>query len=208
LAYELQEMPRMSFHSTRVVIGVCALLVCPRTILADESHDPPTPHALGFNIDLLPTALSAANGKLGYAPQVWLGVGHARIRFVGAHLEPPKAFAFAPNGFRNPTVTVFASIIDYTFGSRFDGWWLGSGFEVWQSSIEHDAVVGTARWNSTVFTVGGGYIWRVRGDFFLDAWAGAHVVLNPQAVTLGAFQYDPFPLQAEASMKVGWFLPI
>jgi hypothetical protein len=26
--------------------------------------------ALGFNLDLLPTVLSAANGRLGYAPQV------------------------------------------------------------------------------------------------------------------------------------------
>jgi hypothetical protein len=59
--------------------------------------------AIGFNIDLLPTALSAVNGKLGYAPQVWLGIGHARVRFVGAHLEPPDAFAFAPQGFRNPS---------------------------------------------------------------------------------------------------------
>jgi len=45
-----------------------------------------------------PTVLSAANGKLGYAPQVWLGIDRARIRFVGSHLEPPDAFAFARNG--------------------------------------------------------------------------------------------------------------
>jgi hypothetical protein len=28
------------------------------------------------------------------------------------------------------------------------------------------------------------------------------------SISLGPFQYDPFPLQAEASMKAGWFLPI
>jgi hypothetical protein len=159
----------VNFHRACVVIGACALLVCPQSILADELHESPMPLALGFNIDLLPTALSAANGKLGYAPQVWFGIGHARVRFVGAHLEPPKALAFAPNGFRHPTITVFASIIDYTFGPHFDGWWIGSGFEVWQSSIEHDAAPGTARWNSTVFTVGGGHIWQVGENFYLDA---------------------------------------
>jgi hypothetical protein len=198
----------MRFRNACVAIGVGALLACPQAAFADESRESPTPLALGFNIDLLPTAISAANSKLGYAPQVWLGIGHARIRFVGAHLEPPKAVAFAPNGFHNPTVTVFASIIDYTFGSHFDGWWVGSGFEVWQSSIEHDAAPGTARWNSTVFTLGGGHIWRSRQNFFLDAWAGAHAILNPQTVSLGDFQYDPFPLQAEASVKLGRFLPI
>lgn len=164
--------------------------------------------ALGFNLDLLPTVLSAANGKLGYAPQVWLGIGHARIRFVSAHLELPDAFAFAPKGFRDPTATVFAAIIDYTFGAHFDGFWVGSGCETWQLGIKHDNVAGTARWASTVFTVGGGYIWRFAGNLFLDPWAGAHVVLNPQTVTLGAFDYKPFPLQAEVSLKIGGFVPI
>jgi hypothetical protein len=164
--------------------------------------------ALGFNLDLLPTVLSTANGKPGYAPQVWLGIGHARIRFVGAHLEPPDAFAFAPSGFRRPTTTVFASIIDYTFGPRFDKAWIGSGVEVWQSSIQHDGVAGVARWTSTVFTVGGGYIWRFAGDFFLDPWVGVHGVLNPRTVSLGGFDYKPFPLQGELSLKVGWFVSL
>ena len=175
---------------------------------ADEPCDRCPRLALGFNLDLLPTALSAANGEFGYAPQVWLGVNHVRLRFVGAHLEPPDAFAFAPSGFRHPTTTAFATLIDYTFGRRFDGAWLGSGFEIWQNTIDHDDVQGTARWASTMFTVGGGYIWRFAGDFFLDPWAGLHVVLNPQTVTIGSFDYKPFPLQGEVSLKLGWFTPI
>lgn len=199
----------MKFRSTWIALIVSAIFALPRTVCAEESSERGSPPmALGFNLDLLPTALSAANGKLGYAPQVWLGIGHARIRFVGAHLEPPNAFAFAPTGFRNPTTTAFASIIDYTSGNRFDHWWIGSGFELWQSSIEHDRVQGTARWNSSIFTVGGGYIWRFAGDFFVDPWAGGHVVLNPQTVSLGAFDYKPFPLQGEVSLKVGWFASI
>ena len=141
-----------------IALGICLGLVLPTAVRADESREAPRPMALGFNLDLLPTVLSAANGKLGYAPQVWLGLGHARVRFVGAHLEPPTAFAFAPSGFRNPTTTAFAALLDYTFGSRFDGAWVGSGFEVWMDSIEHDGVAGTARWTSVVFTGGGGYI--------------------------------------------------
>jgi hypothetical protein len=164
--------------------------------------------ALGFNIDLLPTVLSAANGKLGYAPQVWLGIGRARVRFVGSHLEPPDAFAFAPSGFRNPTTTAFATVLDYTFGPHFDGPWVGSGFEVWQESIEHDGVPGMARWTNTVFTVGGGYIWRFAGNFFLDPWVALHGVLNPQTVSLGGFDYKPPPVLGEASLKVGWFMPL
>jgi hypothetical protein len=102
-----------------VLLAACATLALPRTAFADDPRE--RPMAVGFNIDLLPTALSAANGKLGYAPQVWLGIGQARLRIVGAHLEPPDAFAFAPQGFHDPTTTAFATIIDYTFGPRFDG---------------------------------------------------------------------------------------
>jgi hypothetical protein len=202
--------------TARSLLGIVALtsaaIAMPRTAAADEPADEPreaSPRlALGFDVDLLPTALSAANGKLGYAPQVFLGIGHVRLRLVGAHLEPPDAFAFAPDGFHHPTTTAFATILDYTFGPRLDGAWIGSGFEVWENTITHDGVPGTARWTSTVFTIGGGYIWRFAGDFFLDPWVGAHAVLNPQTVTLGAFEYQPFPLQAEASLKIGWFTPL
>ncbi|HEX9298176.1 MAG TPA: hypothetical protein VF881_20190 [Polyangiaceae bacterium] len=161
--------------------------------------------ALGFNLDLFPTVISAVNGKLGYAPQVWLGVEPVRVRFVGAHLEPPDALAFADAGFRNPTTTALAMILDYTSGPHFDGFWAGAGFEIWLQSIEHDNVAGTARWTSAVFTVGGGYIWRFSGNFFLDPWLAVHATLNPQTVTLGTFEHRPFPIIADASLKVGWF---
>jgi hypothetical protein len=187
------------------VVSAWAVLAYSRTAHA-ESARPTT--ALGFNVDLLPTVLSAANGKFGYAPQVWVGIDRVRVRFVGAHLEPPDAFAFAPEGFHHPTVTVFASIIDYTFGPRLDGLWLGSGFELWERSIQHDGVAATARWSSVVFTIGGGYIWRFARDFFVDPWIGAHAVLNPEPVSLGAFTYKPFPFQGEVSLKIGWFLPV
>lgn len=198
---------RSALRASCAVAITCALASIPRTARADDSCEGCPRLALGFNLDLLPTALSAVNGKLGYAPQVWLGIGHARLRLVGAHLEPPDAFAFAPSGFHHPTTTALAALIDYTFGPRFDGAWLGSGFELWQNTIERGDVQGTARWESTVLTVGGGYIWRFAGDFFLDPWAGAHVVLNPQTVTLGASEYKPSPLLAEVSLKVGWFTP-
>jgi hypothetical protein len=196
----------MRLRRPLVVSAACAAFASARPACADSP--PPDARralALGFNLDLLPTVLSAANGKLGYAPQIWVGIDRVRIRFVGSHLEPPDAFAFAPKGFREPTTTAFASIVDYTFGPRFDRWWVGSGFEVWEQTIKHDDVTGKSSWTSIVFTVGAGYIWRFAGDFFIDPWVGAHAVLNPQTVSSGAFDYKPFPLQGEASLKLGWF---
>lgn len=161
--------------------------------------------AIGLQLDLFPTVISAINGSLGYAPQVWLGVGHARLRLIGAHLEPPDALAFADDGFENPTTTSFAVTIDYTFGDHFDGFWLGGGFELWQRTIEHRDVPVTAAWTSTVATFGGGYIWRFAGNFFLDPWAALHATLNPESVFVGTYEYDPAPVVASASVKVGWF---
>lgn len=194
--------PRMAW----IAICACAALGFPGTARAVEALEHSAPMALGLNLDVLPSALSAANGKIGYAPQVWLGIRHVRLRFVTAHLEPPDAFAFAPTGFHRPTTTVFATIVDYVFGAHFTGPWIGSGFELWHNGIDHDAVPGNARWNSTLFTVGGGYIWRFAGNLFLDPWAAGHMVLDPQTVSLGPFSYKPFPLQGEVSVKIGWFL--
>lgn len=69
-----------------------------------------------------------------------------RFRIVVSHLEPSDAFAFAPSGFHHPTTTVFASIVDHTFGPRFDRWWLGAGLEIWLRGIEHEGVPDTTHW--------------------------------------------------------------
>src|ERR1041385_2702238 len=124
-------------------IAGCALMVLWSRVSATETEHAPCAEcarrmALGFNVDLFPTVISAVNGKLGYAPQVWIGIDRVRVRFVGAHLEAPDAFAFADEGFENPTTTAFAAIIDYTFGPHFDGPWIGSGFEIWQQSIRSE----------------------------------------------------------------------
>lgn len=165
--------------------------------------------AAGFQLDLFPTVVSALDGNLGYAPQVWLGVGPARLRLVGAHLEPPDGLAFADEGFINPSTTVLAAIIDYTFGDHFDGWWVGAGFEQWQRTIEHRQVPGArATWHSTIATVGGGYIWRVAGNFYLDVWAALHATMNPETVTIGPHAWRPGALTPSGSLKVGYFFDL
>jgi uncharacterized protein (DUF1697 family) len=179
----------------------------PESVPSVEGHRP-RPMAVGAQLDLFPTVVSAINGKLGYAPQVWLGIDHARLRLVGAHLEPPDALAFAKEGFKNPTTTAFAVLIDYTFGEHFDRWWLGTGFEQWTRSIQHDGVSGTARWQSTIFTFGGGYIWRAAGNFYLDIWAALHLTMDPETVTLGTYDYEPSPLLASGGLKLGYFFDL
>lgn len=200
---------RVSFVALAAASELMFASAVSATASSEDACAPSNPRiALGFNLDLLPTVASAVNGKLGYAPQIWVSLERVRIRLVGAHLEPPDAFAAAPSGFHSPTLTAFAAVIDYTFGERLDGFWIGSGFEQWQSSIEHDGVAAPVYWQSTVFTLGGGYIWRVAGDFYIDPWIGAHGILNPRSVSVDAYEFRPLPVQAEASLKIGWFFEL
>jgi hypothetical protein len=193
----------------RALYLAVGLFSLPASAMAETNQAETRPAlALGINLDLLPTVLSAINGRVGYAPQAWIGIDHFRARLVAAHLEPPNAFAFADDGFRNPRTTVLASILDYTFGDNFDGPWIGAGFEVWWRSIDHYGVSGSAHWTSALATLGGGFIWRVAGNFFIDPWVGAHATLNPETIALGAFRYHPMPVSAEASIKLGWFTPL
>jgi hypothetical protein len=160
--------------------------------------------AVGAQFDLFPTLVSAVNGKAGYAPQVWAGIAPVRIRFVGAHLSPPDAFTF-DDRVDNPSLTVLAATIDYTFGQHFDGPWLGAGVESWIQRASAVDGSGTAEWSTQVFTIGAGYIWRFAGNFYLDPWLGVHGMLNSHTIQVGRVDYSPTPVQASASVKVGWF---
>lgn len=163
------------------------------------SHDV----AVGLQLDLFPTVISAINGRTGYAPQVWAGIQPVRLRLIGAHLEPPDAFTF-DDAVVDPSITVLAATIDYTFGD-FDGVWLGAGVESW---LQHAAAAngsGTADWSSVVFTFGGGTVWRFAGNFYLDPWLGLHWNLDPRTRQIGDVEYRPSALTPSASVKVGWF---
>jgi hypothetical protein len=184
----------------------CALTLAALLPSSARAHDPGERRklALGVQLDLFPTVISAVNGRFGGAPQIWVGIDHVRVRFVGAHLEPPDSFAFQ-DGFIHPTTTAFATLVDYTFGEHFDRWWIGAGFEQWTQTIGHEGVQGDKQWVRTVATVGGGYIFRFAHNVFIDPWLGLHMTLNPSPVMVDTYEYNPPIVVPSASVKVGWF---
>jgi hypothetical protein len=199
-------------------LSIIGLSLVPLKSQAQEQASTPKPEmvgkkeanqlALGLTVDLLPIALSATAGEFGMSSQVWLGVDHLRFRLVGARLSQPNWLA-AKDGFRNQRTTVGALIFDYVFGDHFDKWWVGTGIEVWRSSIGHeDAEQQRASWTNAVGTVGAGYIWPVFGNFYIEPWGAAHVVLNDPPIRLKGKTYEPLPVMGEVSLKVGWFLDL
>jgi hypothetical protein len=187
-----------------------ALATGPAAAQPPEPAPPPQaqPMAWGFTTDLLPPVVSAIAGDFGGSLQTWLGIGHARVRLVAARVSFPPALS-GGDGFRARKLGVVAGLIDYVFGPRWSGFWVGGGVESWANRIEHrDAPGERASWQSAVATAGGGYIWPVLGNFYLEPWGAAHLLLDNPAVSLAGHTYHPFPVTAELSLKLGWFVDL
>lgn len=179
----------------RIVIVV--VLLVPVTGMAAESSP-----AGGVTVDLLPTLLSASAGAGGGALQVWGAKGHWKGRLVGASLTLPDEMD-GSDAFENKRLRVAALIVDYTFGSNHDGFWLGGGVERWMTSIDHTASGLTLDGDETVLTLGGGYIWYL-GAIEVNPWFAMHHSLDPLDATLAGSRYHPNPFSIEASLKLGW----
>jgi hypothetical protein len=191
-------------------VGLASLFTQPAAAVEDTvpGSPPPRARAVGVTIDLLPVALSASVGEVGASGQIWAGLGHWRLRLVGARIAFPNWLA-GKDGFEDQRTSVGALLLDYVFGDHFDHWWLGSGFEYWHSSIGHESF-GAARasWNTPVWTFGGGYIAPIVGNFYLEPWAAGHVALTDASPAIGGRVYHPQRLNGEVSLKVGVFFDL
>jgi len=159
--------------------------------------------ASGLELDLLPVVLSAVDGEPGIGGSVWIGTDRMRLRAVGAAISFPPG-TFTPSGFENRKLAVAAGIVDYFFRPRFAGPWIGAGFEYWWNRIGSPSGPDTADWSSWVFTVGGGYVWKIWGELYLNPWVGGHLLLSRPAVTLYGATWPPSLFSAEVSLKIGW----
>ena len=109
------------------------------------------------------------------------------------------------DGFENAELDVYAVIVDYFFQDGFRGFWVGAGAEYWQNSVENELNGGTAEWDNTIATIGGGYVWKFAGNFYLNPWGAGHLVVGgPTSVDAGGATYSPNRFTPEASVKLGW----
>jgi hypothetical protein len=171
---------------------------------------PRSRRAVGAIVDLFPIVLSATAGEVGLSGQLWLGIDHVRLRLVGARIAVPNGIA-ANDGFEDQLLLVAAGIVDYTFGSHFDGWWLGAGVEYWDGTMSIVESPGsTASWQALMTTFGGGYIFRFGKSvhFCLEPWAGLHLRMTPAKLTFDDEAYTPQRVSATVSLKLGVFIDL
>ena len=161
---------------------------------------------LGYSVDLFPAVISAIQGKAGYSFQTWLGIDHVKLRVIGASTHAP-GFLLSDD-FENHKLTVGALISDYGFGDNMTGFWIGSGVEMWMNEIGHKDTSEKARWTNGVLTVGGGHIWKLAGNLYINPWAGAHFIMNNHSVHLAGKSYTPTGISASVSVKIGYYFDI
>jgi hypothetical protein len=169
--------------------------------------------ALGQNGDSIPTSSTTFGLELdalpyissGYYGSVWYGADHFRIRGVVTKTTVPEFIL--PEGFKNNRLKVFAFIVDYFPQLEFRGWWIGSGLEIWNATIEHKNENSAPSYTNTVFTVGGGYVWKFYRNFYLNPWAAAHIIIaGDKDVAVGLHAFKPSVFTGEVSLKIGWHL--
>ena len=78
--------------------------------------------------------------------------------------------------------------------------------EFWKHEVKNksDGVVGN--FNSTVATLGAGYVWSITRHFYLNPWAAVHVIVGGDTETvIGNDVYKTNRVTPEASLKLGWY---
>ena len=160
--------------------------------------------AAGYAVDLFPTVLSSIDKEPGYSFQAWAGFDQIKIRIVAAHLYQPDRLI--DDDFKNYEMNVTAFIIDYFFRNDLTGFWIGTGAELWNCSIENKSSGKTAEWTDNILTAGAGYVWKITENVYLDPFAAVHYRMNDGKVTTGGEEFKRQRISASASIKIGYML--
>ena len=161
---------------------------------------------VGFNIDLFPIIASATQGAFGFAGQLQLAIDRVQFRLVGAKLR--NFSFFLEDDFEDYDTVVLAFLLDFFFRDDLSGFWVSSGFELWLNEIGNANADTRAAWTTAVWTLGGGYVWRIGPHFFINPWIGMHVRMNNPTIELGGQTFQPLWVVANASIKLGAYFDL
>ncbi len=154
----------------------------------------------GFEFDALPY-LSGGNYF-----SAWRGSDNIRLRGVFANVKSPSIII--PDGYEDHKIEAYALLLDYfPFSEKeeFEKWWFGAGLEYWKNSIRNSSDKTADKYNNVVFTSGFGYIWKFRGNFYLNPWAAGHLSLSGNGERqIGNRNFKPKRFLYEASLKIGF----
>ena len=135
----------------RTLLGIMLLVLSATWFTWGQKSDSASTSSqstVGLELDALPYITG------GYYGSIWYGIDHVRFRGVITKTTVPQFVL--PDGFRNNHLDVIAFIVDYFPQRDFRGWWIGTGVEFWNATIEHENESVAPSYSNTIFTVGGG----------------------------------------------------
>lgn len=158
------------------------------------------PVSAGVEIDALPYITG------GFYGSAWVGYEKLRLRSIITKLYTPEFIT--PDGFSNLKTMSYTIIADYfplAEPGEYKGLWIGLGYEFWKNDVENSNDKTIGKYNNSVFTIGGGYIFTIWKNLYLNPWIAGHFALNGTSdLQIGDKLYRPNKVLPEFSVKFGW----
>jgi hypothetical protein len=153
----------------------------------------------GVEADLLPY-VSGGNYIGGFVSE-----NGFKYRLVRAETNLPEFIL--ENNIDNVNLEVYAFIVDYYFDkTNYEGLWIGAGFEYWQSRIDEKNGVKDVKLNQKIFTLGGGYVFRLSDRLYVNPWVAIHVDMGSEDYKMiGNTKYKIHDILPEASIKLAYY---
>lgn len=154
---------------------------------------------LGTEVDVLPYVMN------GYYASAFVGRDGWRFRGVAARSQAPSFLV--TTGFKKKRTDAYALLVDRFMGqkrNRLEGLWIGGGAELWRSRIRQDGTSDFTRYNNSVLTAGGGYVWKLSNHFYVNPWSAMHVIAGgDRRINVSGKIYEQPRLTPELSVKFG-----
>ncbi|MBP7735058.1 MAG: hypothetical protein KA369_03720 [Spirochaetes bacterium] len=157
---------------------------------------------LGVNLDFFPTVLSAVDGEFGLSIQPWFGIDRFKLRLNITHMRIPESLV-GTRYFHKNSANTFSLVLEYCFGSNFDGFTVGAGVGVCNNMVSHRYFNRKGNSIAPFVTIEGGYIWKFYNNLFIEPCLALDVMVTGQKIKVWGFNYKPLPVTGEISIKFG-----
>lgn len=152
----------------------------------------------GLELDALPYATG------GYFGGAWIGKDAWRVRALTAFVKKPDWST--KSDFSNHQVHAYALLLDRFLKKDWKGWWIGAGVVYWNSTIQTDAKLQTAKFNNYLLNGSLGYNFTLYKHLYLSPWGSLSLrVAGDKNVAVDNKSFTLPVINPEASLKVGYY---
>jgi hypothetical protein len=163
--------------------------------------------ALGVAIDPFPIIVSSVDGRFGLSVQPWFGIDYVKVRIDITHIRIPNAITGTKYFYKNE-LNIAGIVAEGFFNKNFDGFRIGTGFGVWDTTISHRYFNKKGKTISAYWTIEGGYVWKFYKTLYIEPCLALDVPLSENKIKLYGFTYRQLPVFGEISLKFGLYFDI